>query len=218
MTPQQRHSALSLEIAPTSASFLSATLEHDFREEALAAHRRRAFPIVGFVALLGATLIYRDLVNLGVGDEFYDAILFRVPLLMFYVVVLVVLARVRSARVMDHVLLVWSLTVVGASIYLHLSRPVSPPTHHAVDVLMILILSVAVPNRFRYQAVPAVGLAVASLLQAIDAIRRPAHQLGRRPTAAVGRIQPRHNRCSIATISSPATTSTTPRSAAVDAS
>ena len=164
MTPQQRHSALSLEIAPTSASFRSATLEHDFREEALAAHRRRAFPIVGFVALLGATLIYRDLVNLGVGDEFYDALLFRVPLLMFYVVVLVVLARVRSARVMDHVLLVWSLTVVGASIYLHLSRPVSPPTHHAVDVLLILILSVAVPNRFRYQAVPAVGLAVASLL------------------------------------------------------
>ena len=121
MTPQQRHSALSLEIAPTSASFLSATLEHDFREEAFAAHCRRAFPIVGFVALLQATLIYRELVNLGVSDEFYDVLLLRAPPLMFYVLVLVVLARVRSARVMDHVLLVWSLSVLGASIYLHLS-------------------------------------------------------------------------------------------------
>ena len=56
------------------------------------------------------------------------------------------------------------MVVVGATIYVHLSQPVSPPTHHAVDVLMVLIVSVAVPNRFLYQAIPAVGLVVASLL------------------------------------------------------
>ena len=165
MTRQQRDWAISgLEIAPLSASLHSATLEHDFRQEVLPAHRRRAFPTVGFVALLAAALIYRDLVILGVGDEFYAALLLRAPLLAFYVVLLVVLTRVRSAQTMDHLLLVWSLVVVGATIYVHLSRPVPSPTHHAVDILMILIVSVAVPNRFLYQALPAVGLVVASLL------------------------------------------------------
>ena len=65
---------------------------------------------------------------------------------------------------MDHLLLVWSLTLVGAIIYVHLSRPIFSPTHHTFDILVILILSVAVPNRFLYQAVPAVGFTMASLL------------------------------------------------------
>ncbi len=156
--------AAGIEIAKGTAFFRSSELEQDFREQAVSAHRRRAIPAVAFITLLGMTLIARDFVSAGWSTEFFEALGLRAPLLVIYLLVLAALTRVRSADVMDHLLLGWSMVVVAATIYLHFSRPVSPPSHHTTDVLMILIISLAVPNRFLYQALPAIGLAVASLL------------------------------------------------------
>ena len=151
-------------IAGVTASFHSGALERSYRQEALSAHRRRAIPAVGFVALLAATLIVRDFLGAGWTAEFFQQLALRGPLMVFHVVVIATVARVRSAAVTDHVLLTWSVVVVAATIYVHFSRPVSPPSHHTTDVLMILIIALAVPNRFLYQALPAIGLAAASLL------------------------------------------------------
>ena len=160
MTNQQKDPITTgFEIASGTACFRSVELEQSFREEAISAHRRRAIPAVGFVVLLSMTLIARDFLTAGWTAEFFQALGLRVPLIVFYLVVLAALARVRSADVMDHLLLGWSLVVLAVTIYLHFSRPVSPPSHHTTDVLMILIISLAVPNRFLYQALPAIGLA-----------------------------------------------------------
>ncbi len=150
-------------VSRTTAQFESTEREDEFRREVFDSHRRRAIPAVAFVAALGAALIYRDFVSSS-SEAILGTLSFRGPLLLFYLGVLTLLLRLESTRSMDALLLLWALVTVGATIYLHASRSVLSPSHHALDVALILIVSVAVPNRFLFQALPAVALAVASLL------------------------------------------------------
>ena len=54
------------------------------------------------------------------------------------------------------------MVIVVATIYMHLAQPVTG--QHPLDVLMILIVSAAIPNRFLFQALPGIALALVSLL------------------------------------------------------
>ena len=68
---------------------------------------------------------------------------------------------------MDLLLLIFASLLLGAIIALHATVPELTPSHDASDVLVIFVVAVAVPNRFLFQALPVVGLGVASLLHGL---------------------------------------------------
>ncbi len=153
-------------VSRTTAQFLSTELEEEFRQEVFDAHRRRAALVVGLVALLSATLILKQFATLE-RDVALANLEFRALSLVFNLVVLGVLLRLRSKDSLDWLLLAFSASLLATTIYVHLSPTDAPVSldHHAVDVMMILIVSAAIPNRFLFQAMPAIALVLASLHQ-----------------------------------------------------
>lgn len=138
-------------------------------EQAYRAHTHRAD--IGQVVALGwtycvAVVLYAiiEFQVFGFTSFLISIYAARAVMLLFSVGILLALRQTTSPQTAEWLALVWSVSVAGFALFIHLTRLDALFANILVDLIFIIVFYTATPNRYLFRVIPAVLLSLGDII------------------------------------------------------
>lgn len=140
------------------AQFKNSGQEHSYRKEFLNNDRFQSIIVNIFGALSAGAFSYIDYNFFGNSRTFHILILIKVIVLLAAVFNLIILRRLKEAKILDKINFIWAMIFCTAAIHISSTRPPEYTFHFLMEIIIIFSIYVLLPNRFLFQVIPATYL------------------------------------------------------------
>jgi len=147
-----------------TARFDSAEIEHHYRQEFLAADKKKIFTVLSIVVFFGLAFFISDLQVARAREIGGILLLARLAMVAFVAVSFLICRRSQDEKLIDRMVLI---TVILSNALISLINCTRPPDYYTyllIDLVAIFVVYLYIPNRFLYQLFPVILFNLSEML------------------------------------------------------
>ncbi|MCP4219419.1 MAG: hypothetical protein GY765_32590 [bacterium] len=146
------------------AQFKASETEQQFRLRYLKSEKIQLMAAICVFIFPNTIFTYSDHILFGFKPEFYTLLVVRGAYLLFSIILLALVPRIKKTQTVDITTLAWWTSLIALVFYVNSTRPPEYIQHSVIDILIVFIIYLLVSNRLILQVIPALLFSIGNIL------------------------------------------------------